>query len=111
MGSGSNPQTRERFGVFTPFAGSKRLSEATRDLAARYISGEIGRSVKPAEFALAPEFPAADPTPNRHYAAAVRLIAAQAPLRILPGERLAGKGTLANTGHTSYRHPYLVTSG
>jgi len=82
------------FGVATPFRGAQRLSQATRDLAARYLSGEIGRSVKPAAFAPAPELLASSPTPNRHYAEAVRLIAAQAPLRILPGERLAGAATL-----------------
>jgi pyruvate-formate lyase len=82
------------FGVFTPFSGEKRLSEATRELAARYISGEIGRSVQSATFALDSEFLAGGPTPNRHYAEAVRRIAAKAPLRILPGERLAGAATL-----------------
>jgi len=82
------------FGVATPFTGSARLSQATRELAARYLSGEIGRSVKPAAFAMDPAFLAASPTLNRHYAEAIRLIAAQAPLRILPGERLAGAATL-----------------
>lgn len=80
--------------MFTPFVGSKRLSRQTRELAARYISGEIGRSVKPTEFALDAEFLAGSPTSNRHYAEAVRRIAAEAPLRILPGERLAGAATL-----------------
>ena len=89
-----SPQTCEMFGVFTSFAGDKRLSEATRALAARYVSGEIGRSVKPAAFALDPGFLAGESTSNRHYAEAVRRIAAEAPLRILPGERLAGAATL-----------------
>jgi len=90
----SKPHTCESFGVFTPFTGRKRLSEATRALAERYLSGEIGRAVKPAAFALDPAFLAGEPTPNRHYAEAVRRIAAEAPLRILPGERLAGAATL-----------------
>jgi len=85
----------ETFGVFTPFSGNTRLSEATRELAARYISGAIGCLVQPATFALDPDFLATGPTPNRHYAEAVRLIAAQAPLRILPGERLAGAATIS----------------
>lgn len=82
------------FGVATPFHGGHRLSAATRELAARYLSGEIGRTIRSAAFAPAPEFLSSSPTPNRHYAEAVRLIAAQAPLRILPGERLAGAATL-----------------
>ncbi len=91
------------FGVATPFRGGHRLSAATRDLAARYLSGEIGRSVRPAAFALAPEFLASSPTPNRHYAEAVRLIATLAPLRILPGELLAGAATLKEA--TEHRTP------
>ncbi|MCF7837283.1 MAG: hypothetical protein K9N49_01510 [Candidatus Marinimicrobia bacterium] len=82
------------FGVATPFAGTVRLSRATRDLATRYLSGEIGRAVQPTAFAVDPAWLATAPTPNRHYAEAVRLIAAQAPLRILPGERLVGAATL-----------------
>ncbi len=94
MSTTTDSHTADKFGVFTPFAGRKCLSEATRRLAARYLSGEIGRSVQPAAFSLDPEFLASQPTPNRHYAEAVRLIAAKAPLRILPGERLAGAATL-----------------
>ncbi len=75
------------FGIATPFRGRQRLSAGTRQLAARYLSGEIGRTVQPAQFHLDPEFMATGPTPNRHYAEAVRQIATQAPLRILPGER------------------------
>ncbi len=82
------------FGVATPFAGERRLSAATRELAARYLAGEIGRTVEPATFAVAPAFLATSPTANQHYAEAVRLIAAQAPLRMLPGERLVGAATL-----------------
>ncbi len=86
--------TEHGFGVGTPITGTVRLSQTTRELAARYLSGEIGRSVKPATFAIDPTFLAASLSPNRHYAEAIRLIAAQAPLRILPGERLAGAATL-----------------
>ncbi len=95
MGTMVDSQASVTFGVFTPFAGDKLLSEATRQLALSYISGEIGRSVKPAAFALDPEFLESKPTPNRHYAEAVRRIAAKAPLRILPGERLVGAATLS----------------
>ncbi|OGV68650.1 MAG: hypothetical protein A3K19_14895 [Lentisphaerae bacterium RIFOXYB12_FULL_65_16] len=82
------------FGTATPFHGTQRLSAQTRALAARYLSGEIGRGVRPAEFAIAPEFLQRMPTSNQHYSEAVRLIAAKAPLRILPGEKLAGGATL-----------------
>ncbi len=71
-----------------------RLSLATHELADHYLSGRIGRAIQPVAFTPAPEFLAQAPTPNRHYAEAVRLIAAQAPLRILPGERLVGAATL-----------------
>ena len=82
------------FGVATPFGAKHRLSRSTRRLAARYLSGKIGRSMKAADFAVGQDFLEASPTPNQHYAKAVRRIAAHAPLRILPGERLVGAATL-----------------
>ena len=82
------------FGIVTPFPSSSRLSAATRALASRYLSGEIGRAVEQATFALDPAFLKTEPSPNRLYAEAIRLIAEKAPLRILPGERLAGAATL-----------------
>ncbi len=99
------------FGVTTPFRGRQRLSAATRELAARYLAGEIGRTVQPAAFAPAPEFLAASPSPNQHYAEAVRLIAAQAPLRVLPGELLAGAATLKEaTWHRTPASPFASIS-
>ncbi len=82
------------FGVATPFHGASRLSPATRALAARYLSGEIGRTMQTATFEIAPKFLEQHPWADDRYAEAVRLIAEQAPLRILPGERLAGAATL-----------------
>ncbi|MEI8353121.1 MAG: pyruvate formate lyase family protein [Lentisphaerota bacterium] len=82
------------FGVATGEKPLRRLPEATRQLAACYLSGAIGRSVQPASFAIPDSFYEELPSPNRQYAEAVRLIAAQAPLRILPGEKLAGAATL-----------------
>lgn len=82
------------FGVATPFRGERRLCAATRELAARYLAGEVGRTVATADFVIDPAFRAGGPTPNALYAEAVRRIAAEAPLRILPGERLAGAATL-----------------
>ncbi len=82
------------FGVATGFDNPQRLCADTQALAEKYVSGEIGRSVKEATFSIDPNFLVASPTPNLQYAEAVRLIAAKAPLRILPGERLAGAATL-----------------
>lgn len=85
---------QDGFGVVTPFHGKNCLSPATRQLAARYLSGEIGRTMEAAAFSLDPAFVGRTPTRNQQYAEAARLIAAQAPLRVLPGERLAGAATL-----------------
>jgi len=85
---------QKSFGVATGFDKARRLDAGTRALAEKYISGEVGRTVKEAAFSIDPDFLAASPTPNLHYAEAVRLIAEKAPLRILPGERLAGAATL-----------------
>jgi formate C-acetyltransferase len=83
------------FGVVTGFAPQqRRLPAATRALAARYLTGEIGRGLQPAAFAIPPEFYLRLPTPNQIVAEAVRLVAERAPLRILPGEKLAGAATL-----------------
>ncbi len=92
--SGQGRLEETAFGVFTPFCGARRLSDETHALAKRYLSGEIGRTLREASFAIAPEFLASNPTSNQRYAEAVRMIAAQAPLRILPGERLVGAATL-----------------
>jgi formate C-acetyltransferase len=72
----------------------RRLSERTRDLAARALAGEHSRAMTPAEFAIAPEFYLSLPTPNAQYAEAVRLIAERAPLCVLPGEKILGSATL-----------------
>ena len=84
------------FGVTTGFApAAHRLSAATRALAARYLSGEIGRTtLRRAEFAIDPDFYLTLPTANALAAEAVQLIAERAPLRVLPEERLAGAATL-----------------
>lgn len=82
------------FGVATGFRPERRLSAETRALASRYLSGEVGRTIREAAFAISPEFLKGRPTPNQHYAEAVRLIAAHAPLRILPEEKLVGAATL-----------------
>lgn len=82
------------FGIAPGSQPVRRLSEATRQMAARAMSGEHGRGMKEAEFALPDAFFVHVPTPNRIAAEAVRRIGEQAPLRILAGERLAGAATL-----------------
>ncbi|MFA5204885.1 MAG: pyruvate formate lyase family protein [Lentisphaeria bacterium] len=90
-----------QFGVFTGVPLPQRLPAATRALAARYLSGEFGRAMQPTAFGLPPDLYLSLPTPNRLYAEAVRRVAAQAPLRVLPEEHLAGAATLREAaGHT-----------
>ncbi|MBM4087516.1 MAG: hypothetical protein FJ272_22200, partial [Planctomycetes bacterium] len=83
---------RQTFGVVTFPGGVRRLSEETRALAARVLAGEYGRAMGPAAFGLTPEQNALPP--ELRAAMAVKLIAEKAPLRIEPGERLAGASTL-----------------
>jgi formate C-acetyltransferase len=95
MEDGATALEQHSFGVATGAPTPHRLSAETRHLAARYLSGEIGRTLGPAAFGIDPAFFLRLPTPNQEYAEAVRLIAERAPLRILPEERLAGAATLA----------------
>ncbi len=82
------------FGVTTQYRAETRLAPATRALAAQYLSGAVGRTIREADFGLDPACLAHNPTPNREVAEAIRTIAAHAPLRILPGEKLVGAATL-----------------
>jgi pyruvate-formate lyase len=78
-----------RWGPATP----ARLSEQTRELAARALSGEHGRSMEKAAFTFEPDATAGK-SMNMRYAEACRLVAEKAPLRILPGEKIVGSATL-----------------
>ncbi|OGV65553.1 MAG: hypothetical protein A2498_08525 [Lentisphaerae bacterium RIFOXYC12_FULL_60_16] len=76
------------FGVVAPASRIDRLPAGTRELAARYLSGEFGREMKPAPFKLNQE-------PDDHslvdvYVRAARQIAETASIRIEPMEHLAG---------------------
>ncbi len=77
-------------GVDTP----QRLSEITRNLAKRYLSGEIGRTMSHVAHKIPDDFYLQMPTNPAIYAMAIRLIAQNAPLRILPEELLIGAATL-----------------
>ncbi len=102
--SSANALLAGAFGVATSHApGDARLSVATRTLAARYLTGEIGRTMRSADFAIDPAFYLTLPSQNAVYAEAVRLIAERAPLRLLPGELLVGAATL--TEATCHRMP------
>ncbi len=72
----------------------ERLSKETIELAARYLSGEIGRAMPKVKLDVPDEAYLEMPSKERLYAEAVRQIALKAPLRIIPGERLAGAATL-----------------
>ena len=83
----------ENFGVVTGHHTPRRLSPATRRLAARALAGEFGREMRDAEFGLDEE-EVRDLPPDMHYARAVLRVAEKAPLRLVPGERIVGAATL-----------------
>ncbi len=70
----------------------KRLSDTTRALAHRAISGEHGKGLVPAPVELSPSDRAL--SPDLRYARAVYLAAQHAPLRILPNELVVGSASL-----------------
>ncbi len=85
----ANLRLADRFGVVTTVHTPRRLSDATRALAARVIGGAYGRAMESAPFSIdAESMP--DATPNARYAEAVSHIAETAPLRIVPEEKLIG---------------------
>lgn len=86
-----------KFGVTPVGEPQQRLPQVTRELAARYLSGEFGKEMRESDFTL--EEQAQQLPPNLKYAAAIELIARHAPLRILPGERLAGAATLKEASY------------
>ena len=71
----------------------QRLCTATRELAARALAGEHGRTMKNADFALSAE-QLVGVTQDMRYALATKLAAEKAPLRVLPYERIVGAATL-----------------
>ncbi|HCE43218.1 MAG TPA: hypothetical protein DET40_06700 [Lentisphaeria bacterium] len=71
----------------------QRLSDGTRALAARYLSGEFGRSMSDIQ-PIPPAFYRKAPTQTQLYSEAIRIIAENAALRIIQGEKLAGAATL-----------------
>ena len=79
---------------------TKRLSESTRHLAGRALSGEWRRALVDQGLSLASRDDLKDASPEKKYAAGVLLIAQSAPLRIVEGEKIVGSATLKlATGH------------
>ena len=71
-----------------------RLSSTTHDLCRRAQAGEHGSRMKPADFTMDHAGDLAGLSNEMKYARAVKLIAARAPLRVLPGEPIVGSATL-----------------
>ena len=101
----------------------KRLSDTTHQLAERALSGEHGRAMANAGFALDEECLIGQ-SPDMRYAQACKLVAENAPLRILPGELIVGSATLleapahrtpvagvASTSHTTIGFDRVLRSG
>ena len=76
------------FGIASSADRERRLPAETRALAARYLSGEFARAMKPAPFGLRED--GEEKSLLELYARAVRRIAGEAPIRIEPLEHLAG---------------------
>ena len=82
---------------YSAFAGSRpiRLCEATRRLADQAIRGRYGRELDRYESLDADRIPGFGSMNDRQrYDAMIRLIAEQAPLRMMEGELLVGSATL-----------------
>ncbi|MDR1225152.1 MAG: hypothetical protein LBL07_20075 [Tannerella sp.] len=75
-----------------------RLSATTHRLAQRGLSGEFGRSLANAGWSF-PESQDASLSASQKYALAAMSVAQNAPLRILPGELIAGSATLLESAN------------
>jgi pyruvate-formate lyase len=92
-------------GIALPPAPPRRLSDTVHQLAQRALSGEHGRGLATANFTLDTKA-AAGLSPDMQVARAIMLLAERAPLRILPGEELAGSAIYAEAP----RHMIPATS-
>ena len=77
-----------------------KLGKVTEDLAAAALSGKWGRELVRSELVLSAEEDA-QPDPYLRYAYAVRHIACEAPIRILPDELVVGAATLRESAFHS----------
>ncbi|MEI8195023.1 MAG: pyruvate formate lyase family protein [Phycisphaerae bacterium] len=83
----------KNFGVVNVETAERRLSPATRKMAARFLAGEMGLAMGKADFVF-PENERAGLSADMAYAEATWRIAAQSPLRVLGEEKLVGAATL-----------------
>mgnify|MGYP006280664115 CR=1 FL=1 len=81
----------------------QRLNARIHELAELGLSGTHGKALQPAGLLSAAE--ARGLTKNQAYAVAARRAAEEAPLRILPGERIVGSATLLEA--SQHQVPYL----
>lgn len=72
---------------------TRRLSDATHDLARRALSGEHGRAMRRADFPY-DRARLVGLSPDLRYGEAACIVAENAPLRILPHEKIVGSATL-----------------
>ena len=72
----------------------QRLSDTAHGLARRALGGEHGREMQDAQFGLGEAGDMVETSDEMIYAAAVRLIAERAPLRLLENELIVGSATL-----------------
>lgn len=72
----------------------KRLTDETRELATRGLSGEWGKALKPIDMKLDDLINTAGLSENMKCALAIRLLAERAPLRIEKTERLVGSASV-----------------
>jgi pyruvate-formate lyase len=82
-----------------------RLSDQTHALASRALGGEWGRNLVDAPINLN-SADLAGLSDEMIYARGIRAIAEQAPLRIVPGERIVGSATLEQATH--HQAPFYV---
>lgn len=92
--------TAKTLSIEAPFPTPKRLSDVTRSLAERGLSGEFGRSMVPSGVKIEDLIDVTGTSEEMKCAHAIMFIAERAPLRILPGERIVGSATFSEAvGH------------
>ncbi|MDQ1329043.1 MAG: hypothetical protein QG641_2332, partial [Candidatus Poribacteria bacterium] len=91
--------TVETLNVSAPVKPPQRLSEKTRYLAMRGLSGEFGRELVNAQVKLDDLVDTKGMSEEMKYAQSVKLIAETAPLRILPDELVIGSATYRESAY------------
>jgi hypothetical protein len=89
----------ETLNVSSPIKAPRRLSDKTRILAMRGLSGEFGRALVNAQAKLDDFISTDGMSEEMKYAQAVKLIAQNAPLRILSDELIIGSATYRESAY------------